>query len=332
MTVPTLEKTWTISHATYAGNANAATQYRQIMYDFKAFLVLPAISGGGGFTVTLSTDGTHGPDGTDWWGTTAGLVWNYNDNAGYNHSWIVLRSAHAKPWYFLIDLASGDLSPPHAKFWVADEPFTGGTLYSPPTSPTMQALHGAFPADWWTGGYADANRQYQYHRMVSGNDVRYLACTSGEAAFYFFCEGYADSRGSDNPNCIGFCGMTSPCLTYALFHDIATYCFVTADTISESNVCGKAYMTSEGIGASTTGALGRQQVIADAGDGLFPVMPIGLYSPTANHVGRRGRLQDLYWSCTINASGTTAPANATKTWIQMGSFWFPGDGTDWARS
>ena len=61
--------------------------------------------------------------------------------------------------------------------------------------------------------------------------------------------------------------------------------------------------------------------------GGYPVSPVGVFKPSADWGGGRGRLQDFYLAPSDHDTYNTYDATGVRSWIKIGGFLLPWNGT-----
>jgi len=192
---------------------------------------------------------------------------------------------------------------------------TDGTADTPPTAGDQVVLVNG-------GGWsANSAETYKVHVMHS---------TDGEVTYFIVCK-------ANVPTWIGLLGMPATPITgftlpvggvqtsdatnmatFVYWNDAAKiYTGISSDVFA-------CYMTCEGYSSAM---VGEYMAWPDDDTGEWPVMPIGLFSSTGAHRGRKASMYDLWWGSTSLATGSTYPGDATNQFAQFGHLIFPWDGS-----
>jgi hypothetical protein len=326
MALPTKSKTWTIRSniaVPYVGDyvAHTAAWYLEWKNSLKTL----------GATVSGSSNGsTSGMDGVDRWVTFANVVSNYPGSA---HSWIVLRFPNIAPKFeILLSRVSNNNGWNRSTSWVS--PAAGFGLAN-------GGINGSVTVD----PTATDGRVYQNpgNEMCCGDELGYTQSrchfwADSTQTFYYFARTINSVCGL-----FGFFGLVpdppSEWLTGTKYV-YGTQCSVNGAyngahrsywhnqlrIHSKVNaVDAVSYLTGEMLANQLISTY--QNFPAELNVG-YPIGGVGLYSTTAAARGKLGTMPDLYWGAESNIlTGDTFPNDATRTWIQIGNFILPWDGS-----
>lgn len=314
MALPTLEKTWQHDVNQVAGNTGGTPEddHSDFYYKVKASFIGFA---SGQWTVT-SSSGKNGGGAlvvglADYWLSRADIVF-----ATGSHAWIVMtNSATGAQVCFDCILAAGE----DTKVYFAPKGGYATTALvdtARPTAPVDEIYMGSL------AGMASGNWNGKLHISMStdGECTRLVLCRGGFATgFWFFDSVKSPVIGWTYPQIALVLGAESTydLPSYASLNDAAKVkSYITAEFLM--------FMTCEGYGIYT---LGKRQTVADSQTGGWPMLPMGLYSITTGHIGRKGALYDMWWGSITRITGDNYPNDASYQFAQFGDIILPWDGT-----
>jgi len=314
--------TWVYDHNYAVAGADLLGQYQNSLFRKKQFLTgAVGSSSSGPWTVPSSSNGTTA-SAADNWATSADVNPN---SAGNAHSWIQYQSPSGmmlggNSLYWLIDCVDASPGTPDAaNFYVATQPFTGGSTTARPTSTTEVVLP---VSTFSTGGFVPRTAHgwrttrgdWVYVILNNGGQVPTAAficakCDNGESsllwpAFCYF------NLSTSNPG--GALGATDSFLFSSNWRTFSV-------TGSPAGVSGNATTVSitRSCSSWTAGVSNANTVIADAPiDGLINSGATGGYV---------GRFVDIR-SCPQNTVSGTSQAPQDPDPIvrkSVGGLWLP---------
>jgi len=334
MATPTKEKTWEydLNNFVLADNTSSNGAYfstRKRLFQIKEILIN---NGSTTFTtpwtVVSSSDSSTAGAG-DNWTVAADLVWRDDDTSNV-FSWIVLRQTGISATFELLITCEEDSINNDGRqigAWVAQAGFTGGTTTARPTATDERILQNS-TSDWWgSGGNDNIARSSQTHVWLSSDgECTRIVIHIGTVPTAYWCfekpknpvtpwtdPYFAAIQGTSN--------VTTYQPTYANFYD-------TAVCVGRYNgVNTNMYMSGEGFASAAAG----ENLIAVPNQltGDWLANAIGLISTTSTFRGRQGEVFDLWWGTNAadDGMGRYFPADASKTFVQIGSLIFPWDGS-----
>lgn len=317
MALPVPEKTWQRSK-----NQGPYNSRGEVLYAWKTLLTTVA---SGAWTVVRSCGRVGGVTWTagasDYWDGPSAIV---GDAPGSSHSWIVLaQTALGANWQLCIDHVDhlGGL-PSVMKMYVSSAAgFTGGTTTARPTATDEVDLSSGIAPEW-CGTLPAYTGPWRLNTFIStdGECTRWLIWTANLPTAFIAIDKPKDPVS----------GWTDPWVvirTGSHYNDggptsFATYALLfqaTANTVvGMPGAAANAYLTSESIGNTTTGAVGQQQTYGgDLDSGAYPLMPMGLFCVTSGMRGRLGAIYDLWWGSTTPNDGDDYPNDASRQFVQV---------------
>lgn len=322
MTVPTPTKTWQ-----HAENSGPYASLAALMYAWKEQMIGWA---SGAWSVVSSSDGAGTASAADNWADASDVVFH---NAANNHSWLVLQNDNiASGFQICVDCNrnSGGAQTVTRLYVSEGAGFTGGTATDRPTAtdevePAASAGAGDFE---WTAAANLASTPAYLHMAASddGEQHSWMVAVNSTVPC-FFRIGLAENAvdGWTNPwFCVAVTSNygTAVAQTFTRSFDTDDYCWTRAG--GQKAGC---YLTSEGYGGGSVGEGWTFSADLDS-TGDYPFLPIGLLCLTP--VGSRGRLgtvPDLWYGGTVPADGDNFPGDASRTFVQVGCFIHPWDGS-----
>lgn len=267
------------------------------------------------WTCLGSSDSTTAAlDNTNRWTTIAKLVFSGGSNP---HSWIVLKQAGASNVQLLIDLHY--FSGQQFDVYLSFAGFTGGSTTARPTAADEKVIgSGAIP-------FSPSSASYRLHVWSSTDGAAtYVVLYSVNAQMFFMA--------------IGATQNVPTALTWT--NPVWATCQWGGSALKFSNIGSNAFSWGL-LGAGTpawcsfsltteyTGPVGvitTSQNYPDDDTGEYPFTPIGLFSTTASHRGRKATIVDLWWGESSNNSGDNYPGSGTLyQFVQYGDLTFPWD-------
>jgi len=324
MALPVLTKTWNFDVNNSIAVGGTFVGYGELMFQWKTFLTT---AGSSPWTVVSSSDGV-GNVGVDLW--ISALACNVHDNAGANHSWIVLANA-ALGIEFCVECikSGGGQSTIMSSFISEAVGFTGGTATNRPTAADEIDTSATANRHQWAAGLDLTVNPGILHMQMSddGDCTRWWIYVAGVIRMLMAIEkpklpvsGWSPPWLCVAP--VNYYAATAYTPSYSHLNDI--------NTVTRSRAGGvvnSLYLTSEGAVSSM---LGQTQTWANDLDGnAWPFFPIGLFSTLAGSRGRHGEVFDLWWGSTNPADGDAYPADLTRQFVTVGDLIVPwvGDGS-----
>jgi len=312
MTALSLVKTYTFSvNNTLPTSGVLLTDNRNLMLKLKQLMV---VAGG---VVQSSSAGAGSYSAADNWGSDiTKLVWN---NAGSNHSWIVIRFASISSTYEVC-LSCGTASSYNATIVWSQGGFSGGSATARPTATDEKIL--VSTSTW--GGNNSTSKSYVMHCMYStdGQVVRIITYENNLPVMYYAFEK------AQNPKS----GWTTPSVCSVLATSSGASCMTSALLFGGVYGYGYASATSMPLYLGTESYAGNSHLGANIGvpndfDTTYPCTPCSFVSTTSPVRGRHGTAFDLWGGNAANAQGTYYPSGASKAYVQCGSLVLPWDGS-----
>ena len=308
MALPTLEKTWQFNVNQAYGGIGVDADNQDLLFKIKQSLIG---FGSGDWTVVSSSDGTTA-DLTDNWTAYTDLVFNTGA-----HAWIVLANSSTGA-ELCIDCNVAFSSSQNASIR-----FSPGGGYA--TTGLVTTSRPTPPADeitFTTWGGSNAAITGKLHAMMSndGECTRVVVASNNwTKAFWLFDAVKNPTAGWTNPNVVMIHGNSTTGIA-----DYTTYgeMYSTPRARGFITAVFSLYFSSE---AYQGGVLGQ----ATAGTSLdsqlnaYPMVPIGLVSTAAGHIGRKGALYDIWWGSTVPNTGDTYPADLTYQFAHFGDIILP---------
>lgn len=326
MSLPSLSKTWQfIPNYAVTATGTALGTNRTILLAFKNFLTTtanwvdnnnasttPANMWTVRYSCNSSVAGSAG-DGVDRWSVITDLVFANSSSA---RSWTVLRqTAIGANCDILICCENNAANQNITLVFSPSAGFTGGTTTARPTATDeIVILNGAA---WGGVSSSDTNVKLQAMKSSDGQCWRLFCCNGGQ------------------PN-------TSILIDKAVaLHSAWTHqgtCYAQGanannSTLTNSLLNGTANFNGRGVSnmtmflAGMAAAAAQLNVTITAVNDLsseWPLMPQQLFSNTASNKGLHGYLNDVWYSSTTIASGSTAPTTGTQhQFAQLGVLVFP---------
>jgi hypothetical protein len=317
MALPTLEKTWQFSVNQSVGgiavdNDNADLLWK-IQNALKNFV-------SGQWSVASSSDGSNFGLSDFWQTDYTDITWAAGSVA---HSWIVLTNS-ATNAQLCIDCNVAEAGSETGQVYFSPGggyATTGLATTDRPTPPADEVLITAGPGY----GGSDGAWNGKVHVMMSsdGEATRIAVCESnGCVALWLLDAARNPITGWTNANIGCAAGRSSSGVS-----DYSTYANLNAATKLKSYITTSfdLYLTSEGYGSGMVGN-SPSGTVADSQTGSWPMLPIGLASETAAHVGRKGGLYDIWWGSVTRNTGDSYPNDTSYQFVQFGDIILPWSG------
>lgn len=267
------------------------------------------------WTCLGSSDSTTAAlDNTNRWTAISKLVWTGSGA----HSWIVLKQTGASNIQLLIDLHY--FSGQQFDIYVSFAGFTGGSTTARPTAVDEKEIgNGAVP-------FSPSSVNYRLHVWSSTDgSVTHVVLYSANVQFFWL----TISPPANVPTALTW---TSPVWATCQWGSSALkYANVGSTALSWGYLGNSAlawcafYLTAEYLGGQ--GISVTSQTFPDDDTGEYPFTPIGLWTLTASHRGRKGAATDLWFGLANSNSGDNYPASGTLyQFAQFGDLIFPWDG------
>lgn len=325
MALPTLEKTWQFDcNIAIGGKGGAqAADNQDHLWQMKTALLGFA---SGQWSVTSSAGLNNGAgmaaDLSDNWDVYTDLVWGTTTTP---HSWIVLTNSangaqlcfecHATGTEYFTEVY---LSPGGG--YAA----TGLVSTARPTPPADEVTlnpNGSHGIGGLTNPWSG-----KLHAMMStdGECTRIATCRNNGVVGFLLVDSVKNpATGWTNPvigSCAGGYTDDADWLTYAKYNDADT------EVLSYITAPFELYLTSEGYGTQMIGEA-TAGLSADSQTSGWVMCPMGLASITADHIGRKGSLYDMWWGSVTRSTGDSYPNDTSYQFAQFGDMILPFDGT-----
>lgn len=333
MATPTNTKTWQfdVNNTVFADSTTANGAFfsaRQRLFEIKELLI-NTDSFTTPWTVKGSSDSaTSGA--SDLWVDANDLIWRA-DTGGAVFSWIILQQPAISAAFQLLIGCEEDSTGFDGKqiiVYVSQVGFTGGTTTTRPTATDEQRLRNY--NEYWGSGQVNTAYTSQTHVWMSsdGECTRIVIYIRGTVTGYWAFEKPANPVSAwTTPYfaCVrGDANVTTDQTTYAKFYDSA---------LMQSQFAGvdvTMYLSGEGFASAASG-----EILINAGQltNNWSASSMGLTSTTSTFRGRNGELFDLRWGFKFQSNEVRYfPADGSKTFIQLGDFIFPWDGSTILRN
>jgi len=325
MALPTVIRSWQFNVNNIMDSSTATTQARATLRAIKNMMsgtggvgtwtdmTGSTITPTGSWIVSASSNSVTTSIGTDLWAADSNLVGN---SAGSAHSWIVLQQTAISPTYqVLIDMQSTNhfqivVRTSHTGFGVANGG-TDGSITAAPTALNSNLLAGAL-VDWGSPNATTAPTRLHMMRSTDGKATRILLGRGGRLVGFWMFEQASSSISGWNTMGVARMATGDPL-------QIPTTETLTADILGGSallfsgDVSGSfaSRMTSEVNPSIGSQLVVQTQISANSLDLLYPMLPIGIYSVAANHVGRYGSIVDMWYGLVGLPTGITYPGSGS---------------------
>lgn len=310
MAMPTLEKTWSfyVNQSFFGADANNDAQL--FWYGVKEELANNMV----GCSIAGSSDSiTAGMDGADRIGSATEIVGTTGA-----HSWIVIKFANIGGLSWLIDFSTANEY--QAAMYVSLAGFTGGTTSTRPTA-TDEQLVQANTAQTVTSAH-QVKRLHLMH-STDGQQVRIVNTEGGNIYGWFHAGVAADAITGWSTNVWVSTRWQGSSATNAM-HSASLWSSSSYGYAWHGSVAGAIYLSAEGAnGASLMAGHTYPNDIS----GEWPIIPIGIWSPTATMRGRHGRIPDLWFGSASANDGDTMPGDGSRAFAQFNDLIFPWNGS-----
>lgn len=312
MPLPSLVKSYdyTKINQSHTASGTQLTDAQTVMLAFANSLL--TLGGSAAWTCPGSSNGTGtgALDAVNRWASIANLVWA---SAGSNHGWIVLKQSAigaSGGLQMCIDLSNAN----SANFTIvfsANAGFTGGTATARPTATDEKA----YSLSWFSGSVSTVLHVWG---STDGTIVHACVFSANVCVWNFHASNPANAISGWSHASVfwsqgnGNCNLAS-----------ALYAAANASSVIGSSVCAM-FLTGE---ASNNVLLEATMSFADDDTSEWPFGPIGLYTATASHRGRKGTIVDLWWGSQTAANADNYPADNTRQFVQFGHLIFPWNGS-----
>lgn len=311
MPLPTLVKTYdyTKINQTHAASGTFLTDAQTVMLALANSLL--TLGGSAAWTCVGSSNGTGtgALDAVNRWASIANLVWAI---AGSNHGWIVLKQSAigaSGGIQICFDLVGSNAA--NVTFAIsANAGFTGGTATARPTA-TDEAV---FSVSWFSSSVSTVLHVWG---STDGTVVHAQVFSANVCQLNFHASNPANAISGWSHACVYWIQGSGNCnLASTLYQAAAARGVITA-------VCS-FLLTGEAVNGILIEA---QMTFADDDTAEWPFGPIGLYTSTASHRGRKGTLIDLWWGSQTATNADNYPADNTRQFVQFGHLIFPWNGS-----
>lgn len=332
MALPTSEKTWTHDTNNLVNTGSDADDMTTILLAMKNTLV------SGGWVVRRSSNATSVAD-SDLWSTIADLNWGTTGA----RSWIVLRNTALSDGAFdlLIECRWGSSTyVTHLQLYVAAEGYNlDGSISSLPTAIADQCTIYYYATASHVGNFISTDNTDKYWNSSISSDKE---CTRFWVFQGGYCTTFLQIDAVKNPvsglvttdqwfvshvrNAASSTTNRMLSATFNAYSGVGGSDVGTKSYSSGNGIVGYA-LTAESAGGTT---LTSDYIAANPDDGsAWPLLPMGL-STKINiswAYGRNGEVFDLWWGSDTLAIGSTYPSTGAKSFIQIGCFVLPWDGS-----
>lgn len=326
MSLPTLEKTWQVSHVSNSLLGTETLDTNDLFLKFKA---AAKAFGSNPLTVVGSSDSsTANMSGTDLLVVDGDMV---HDSPGSPHSWVVLALDQiAAGAQVCFDFNSTDTI--RQDIIVSATGFSGGTTSARPTAADEIVV---WSNNAWTGMFGSGDGsggQIRAHIMLSddGECFRVILANNGIVGGFLLIDKPA------NPAT----GWATPMVTVmkgtGRLNNTSDSVLTVADWYNSDVFQARGpsaimpmFATFESPGNFFTVA--TKLNAANEISGEYLLMRVGMWhSATVGQRGRHGFIHDLWFTNQVLQNGDTMPSDASKQFVVFGDGVFPGDGTNWA--
>ena len=308
MSLPTLAKTWqfNVNQKTTTSSV-LLTDCQNTLYKIKTTLT--------GFTnpwtVVASSDGSTA-GASDKWTASNKLIWAASSNA---RSWIVLQQTGMSGGTYQLYIDCTNASPQN--LYVA---CSVGGLYTGFTTPASKPTA--------TDEIVLLNTSTWFNTVASTSVLHIMMTSDGYSTRIFnyigstnYSSFFIETLASDSALTYKIASAVKTSNTYATFYGSS----VTPWSSRYSSTNFVAYTGVESYYNSTVPAA-NSGAVSDFTT-AYPICPLSIHSEAAGAKGRVGSLVDLWFGSTAVAVGSTYPSSGGKTFIQLGGFVLPWNGS-----
>jgi hypothetical protein len=324
MALPVLEKTWQYNVNQAIASAAILAQCQSLMYAIKSSMISVVQHP---WTVWGSCDSLNfgNNDGVDRWAAAANCVWPVG--VGNAYSWIVLTQA-ALGGNFSICIAL-DAPSAYTECTIVMSPLAGfssdGALNARPTATDEIVI--ISKSKWGCTTTGTRAQKLHYLQSTDGQCSRVAVHSNSVNHCLWMFESLKDAATTSwaNPSVVMIAASTTGA-AYTTVNNLSSALTPLFRASIAGNVARLCMTTASGNVVGTANLV-TTQTFADEDSGEWPLFPVFVDSVIVPTRGRKGMLYDFWFGSSGLANGTQYPADASRTFAQMGQVVVPWDGT-----